>query len=124
MKKEREIKFKAIIAGTESWIYGLPHSVYGTGIDSIQNDTNGNIEYINVDTLCQYTGLKDMSGKDIYEDDILDSETAPEPLQITIDDYHGYQFKFGEGTLCKADAIYGVVIGNIYDNPELLVPKI
>jgi hypothetical protein len=31
----KQIKFRAKIAGTDGWIYGLPHSVYGEVIDSI-----------------------------------------------------------------------------------------
>lgn len=89
---------------------------------------------IDINTLCQYTGLTDKNGKKIWENDIISisaySYDEPE------DDY------FGVVTYCEKDACwslnnnekYGEIIcecfgsytteiinhGNIFDNPELL----
>lgn len=89
---------------------------------------------IDPDTLCQYTGLTDKNGNEIWENDIISivaySYDEPE------DDY------FGIVTYCEKDACwslnnnekYGEIIcecfgsytteiinhGNIFDNPELL----
>lgn len=143
MKKEREIKFKATITGTDSWIFGLPHSVYGNGIDSIQNDTNGNIEYINVDTLCQYIGLP----FNIFEGDIIKPKNR-DSIFVALWNEHNCCFsafsKYEYREIISGDALsklntlankgnirrdwileYEIVpIGNIYENPELLVNKI
>jgi len=80
-------------------------------------------------TLLQYTGLKDKNGKEIYEGDIIkNGSTYPnDPKYITIvwnerdGAFHG---KVGVGRLPMSCAhwFYGdcEVIGNIYENPELL----
>jgi len=67
----------------------------------------------------QYTGLKDRNGKEIYEGDIIAGKYG-KPLAVSVDDFHGYRFMLGIGTLVRADALNGEVIGNIYENPELL----
>lgn len=65
-----------------------------------------------------YTGLKDKNGKEIYEGDILKYLSLKFPIRA--DCYHGLRSLFGEDQLTKAFALEGEVIGNIYENPELL----
>lgn len=99
------------------WVYGLMNS--NESIRGIFVDTN---------TIGQYTGLTDMNGTKIFENDIL---------QVS---YHGdeigrvciyYKFAmylcniiYGDvdfDTLGMLNANYQLdVIGNVYDNPELI----
>lgn len=71
----------------------------------------------------EFTGLTDRDGIEIYQEDIFETATQPKPFPVTIDDCHGHRFMLGESQLCKADAIYGKVIGNTYQNPELLTER-
>lgn len=76
-----------------------------------------------INIFLQFTGLKDVTGKDIYEGDIV--ELAPKKYICVVEysvrdtrfilkNKNGYQGEFA----LIASAIK--VIGNIYENPELL----
>ena len=76
--------------------------------------------------LMQYTGLKDKNGKEIYESDIVKAEAfSPNLYQIVFLDGSFVAFTpfatvieitcFYSSTGCELE-----VIGNIYENPELL----
>lgn len=88
----------------------------------------------------QYTGIKDKKGKEIYEGDILLFTWNPffdEPgglfeyrLPVEYDDVWGcfvMKIYSSDGDLCKVavgspaeNELHNEVIGNIYENPELL----
>ena len=81
--------------------------------------------------LMQYTGLKDKNGVEIYEGDILKDEQTERLWKISFRNHaHGLYFESYYPTFDNAftrdfnsnkwAGNYWEVIGNIYENPELL----
>lgn len=137
----REILFKAKRLDNGEWVEGFcvnisnKHFYIFTGKLDISNGYLDFEKYsVNPDTICQYTGLTDKNGNNIWENDVVLCKQYIGGNQI---DYHiekGYvEMKHGAFGLhrLKLDAYYRPfkdwledyeydVIGNIFDNPELL----
>ena len=67
--------------------------------------------------IMQYTGLKDMNGKEIYEGDIVFEDDGTPDEVIYLDSC--YKLKYF-GDLLEDCNEYIEVIGNIHENPDLL----
>jgi uncharacterized phage protein (TIGR01671 family) len=76
--------------------------------------------------LMQYTGLKDKNGKEIYEGDILEHnqkkfivKNSTNKFVVVLKEV-GSQTNWRDLEWCNNVSRYIVVIGNIYENPELV----
>ena len=100
-------------------------------------DYQMSLSVVEKNTIGQFTGLKDSIGREIYEGDIIrsfDSKGEPIIHYIIYDDEEAGFVAVLKGS-AKGDFGYGKccqkwitmcekeVIGNIYDNPELLKEK-
>lgn len=97
---------------------------YGKTIDEQSHiDDKGH----GVAKLLQYTGLKDKNGKEIYEGDIIDGKFTDIGVDTGLVVFKGYGFKLEIPSVGDDDLVdlernceSIEVIGNIYENPELL----
>ena len=139
----REILFRAKRVDTGEWVVGsLIQTSYfrsiRSWISSEQEDKARLREIssnqavwrafeVRTDTICQCTGLKDKNGKMIWENDIVNCFEAECCGKISWNESEaGFYFDvlLEDGTY-EEEHIYDyedcmMVIGNIFDNPELL----
>lgn len=124
--------YKAKRLDNGEWVFGdLVHSVYKIGDTCVgQYGNEVGMHEVDQSTICQCTGLKDKNGKLIWENDIIECKDGKHNFQTQIewDAYSaGFIFQDTETSAVELDAITAnglysesKVIGNIFDNPELI----
>ncbi|WP_333860779.1 YopX family protein [Clostridium sp.] len=133
---KREIKFRGFSILCKKWMYGYIWIVPGVNLHYIRTGKidvkDSSIEKYEVysESIGQFTGLKDKNGKEVYEGDIVKEQRKRfkdkyfavkwnndigsyifEPLDKSLTSYPCFNI----GTVKGLE-----VIGNIYENPELL----
>lgn len=80
-------------------------------------EKNGNIVIVDPSTICQCTGLKDKNGKLIWENDIMKYQWDGK-TRIDVVKYEPPMFSYKN--VIRWSLYQDEVIGNIFDNPELI----
>lgn len=131
----REIRFRGKTLDGLRWVYGdliqenSGRVVIRTNLNTwaMNNDVNPYGESLDVipETVGQYTGLKDRNGKEIYEGDIIGGSNGsingyPWPFTLLIK-WNDAACGFNTPNWGYMDSThYYEVVGNRWDNPELL----
>jgi|688.fasta_scaffold217703_3 uncharacterized phage protein (TIGR01671 family) len=117
----RQIKFRAWNPDDKRIEYPLVFAICSNGkLQPLIKCSDGNRAYKDY-PIMQYTGLTDKNGKEIYEGDIVQRGVitfSRGKFQGTYFDSNGDFAEDWEDDLCQEKDIE--VLGNIFENPELL----
>jgi uncharacterized phage protein (TIGR01671 family) len=119
----RVIKFRGFNAKNNQWLYGshiINRGKHFVAPDEFAGDKTWEDYEVDPETIGQFTGLTDKNGHEIYEGDCLLSDENAEVFEVVYD----------APRFCFKDNVFGFrflnhpeffhVIGNRYDNPELI----
>ena len=122
----RQIKFRGKRNDQDEWVFGDLIEENGGDTYIVQaNIIQWKQFEVDPDTVSQFTGLVDRNGKEIYENDIVSFPCKRRNfLVMWNDDLCVYQFS--DGSPINSGDNYSAIIfvvGNAFDNPELLNEK-
>lgn len=114
----REIKFRRFAKGCNEMVYS--DGIYLENFFRVVDNNPNNYE------IMQYTGLKDKNGKEIYEGDVVFRKSNDETLEVSMVKgcwalenktflYFTINMNIEDSRINSCE-----VIGNIFENPELL----
>lgn len=119
----RDIFFKGKRKDTGEWIEGYFFKIWDRTF-ILWGMTNGIPDMVEVipETVSQFTGLVDKWGKKIFESDIITKGFEPYEVRWNQEQVRWgiYSNNFEVAGFTKFSEPYFVIVGNIYDNKELL----
>ena len=133
----REILFRGKRVDNGEWVEGLLwKKKYNTSKLFMSyfpdKDDNEEVVVIDPETVGQYTGLTDKNGKKIFEGDIVRFDYVNDEGNDSHEDFliifvKGFRAQYLGNIKCAPNTLYdeigneeGYVVGNKWDNPELL----
>ena len=136
----RDILFRGKRTDNGEWVYGYytkaryylndkeMHVIFAPDGEAFPRCEFSDYEEVDPETVCQFTGLYDKDGRKIFEGDIVEGNseyfTYTHPYGKVVYDGGQYLISFDdvlEDIECLGAWANDVeIIGNIYDNPELL----
>lgn len=134
----REILFRGKRIDNGEWVYGCVLKDYITGqyfihacgnsvYESDKTGEEGLLRFVayevDPETVCQYTGLNDKNGRKIFDGDI-EKDRSCDLYTVNWSDENGmYEVRQYNCSMTNFETFFACgceVIGNIYDNPELM----
>lgn len=132
---KREIKFKAKRLDGKGWVEGsLIRSTTGIKerayiVDNFSSMSDYSVIGVDPSTVCQFTGLKDCKGDEVWEGDVLLNTNSDSQYTVMYSDYGSaffirknktvnddmYLFELSDVDKCIA---FFKVIGNKFDNDK------
>ena len=132
--------YRAKRKDNKEWIEGYPYRLSETsGLFIMMKEKQGDSYEVVLETLCRSTGRKDISGKEIYQGDIIVSHQNGQVIDLDMVIRYGTYTAYcpadkdwmdSVGFYVSADGYpdmpvgpleyYAEIIGNIFDNPALI----
>lgn len=135
----REILFRGKRTDNGEWVYGYytkaryylngkeMHIIFASDVEAFPRCEFAGYEEVLPETVCQFTGLHDKNGRKIFEGDIIKCkvhEMNGYRVRRGVVEYHGVGFIMNlepNSWYAQKNIPFDCeIIGNIYDNPELL----
>lgn len=132
----RDIIFRGKRADNGEWVEGsliIVEDAHRIATSCLQGDDENLLDTVCAykvipETVGQYTGLTDQNGTDIFEGDIIRNYDFTEEDGYAVVKYDGGAFELNSGDISATFhenywPYECEVVGNIYDNPDLLGEK-
>ena len=125
----RQIKFKAKRLDGKGWVCGYFYEENGNTyiIENRQKESklNRNLTYqVDPSTVCQFTGLKDCKGNELYEHDVIKNYPFIPSEIVWSEELSGYYLTYDNGKIYEKPLGYYlslgkfIVIGNKFDKEK------
>lgn len=122
----RKIIFRGKHYLTNEWVYGDLSCISSSKNYVFINTKNKGTIQVKPETVGQFTGLYDINNKEIYEGDLLSGRNSPLIVKYSAPEYsfqyknEDYNHPITHWVVGWGDIYDPKIIGNIYDNPELI----